>query len=71
MNYQETNTGKAVKTGEWVDKPLPKVGQGVDHRDHLLSQRASSTIELLHLTGEELTKQVQLKGNTDISWGYQ
>jgi hypothetical protein len=50
---------------------FPEVGQGVDHRAHLLSQRAASTIELPHLMGKELTKQLQLKGNTAVSWGNQ
>jgi hypothetical protein len=35
------------------DKPLPKAGKVVDHRDHLLSQRAASKTELPHKTEKQ------------------
>jgi hypothetical protein len=35
------------------DKPLPKAGQVVDHRTHLLSQKATSKTKLPHNTEKQ------------------
>jgi Arc/MetJ family transcription regulator len=48
-----------------------KSGQVVDHRVDFLNKRAALKTELPHLTGEELTKQLQLKDDTAVSWGKQ
>jgi hypothetical protein len=40
----------------------------VDYRADLLNLREAFKLELPHLTGEEVTKQLQVKGNTAISW---
>jgi hypothetical protein len=39
----------------------------VDYRDDLLNLRADFKLKQPHLSGEELIKQLQLKGNTAIS----
>jgi hypothetical protein len=39
----------------------------VDYRADLRNPVAAFKLELPHLLGEELTKQLQLKGNTAIS----
>jgi hypothetical protein len=43
----------------------------VDCRADLLNQREAFKTELLHLGKGELTKQLQLKDNTAVSWGKQ
>jgi hypothetical protein len=39
----------------------------VNYKDDLLNLRADFKLKQPHLSGEELTKQLHLKDNTDIS----
>jgi hypothetical protein len=43
------------------DKPLPEAGKVVDHRVHLLSQRAASKTEVPHKTEKQT-------GNLNKTW---
>jgi hypothetical protein len=52
------------------DKPPPKAGQVVD-AELISNQKAAFKTELPHLTGGGLTKQLQLKDNTAVSWANQ
>jgi hypothetical protein len=51
------------------NKPHPKAGQIVDHRTDLLNQKHHSKPNCPTSLGEELTKYLQMKDNTDVSWG--